>query len=77
MKPSDIHHQLCEVYGEQAMNDSMVWRWVRHFNEGRENVHDDPWNGQPSLVNEILVHAVEGNQVKFSQWTATNLLPYP
>jgi hypothetical protein len=42
MKPTDIHHQLCEVYGEHAMSDSMVRRWVRHFNEIRENVHDDP-----------------------------------
>jgi hypothetical protein len=24
MKPADIHRQLCEVYGEHAMSDSMV-----------------------------------------------------
>jgi hypothetical protein len=45
MKPADIHRQLCEVYGEHAMSDSMVRRWGRHFNEGRENVHDDPRSG--------------------------------
>ena len=37
----------------------MVWRWVQLFNEGRENVHDDPQSGQPSVVNEDLVRAVE------------------
>jgi hypothetical protein len=26
MKLADIHHQLCEVYGEHAMSDSIVWR---------------------------------------------------
>jgi hypothetical protein len=41
-KPADIHCQLCEVYGEHALSDSMVRRWVRHFNKGREYVHDDP-----------------------------------
>jgi hypothetical protein len=41
MKPADFRRQLCEVYGERAMNDSMVRRWVRHFNKGRENLHDD------------------------------------
>jgi hypothetical protein len=41
MKPADIH-QLCEVYGEHAMSDSMVRKWVRYFNEGRENIRDDP-----------------------------------
>jgi hypothetical protein len=42
MKLADIQRQLCEVYGEHAMSDSMVRRWVRQFNEGRANVHDDP-----------------------------------
>jgi len=44
MKLAEIRH-LCDVYGEHAMSSSMVWRWVRLFNEGRENVHDDPWSG--------------------------------
>jgi hypothetical protein len=46
MKPADIHHQLCEVYGEHAMTDSMVRRQVSHFNQECENVHDDPRIGQ-------------------------------
>jgi hypothetical protein len=61
MKPADIH-QLCEVYGEHAMSDLMLRRWWRHFNEGRKNVHDDPRSGQPSVVNEDLVCAVEENR---------------
>jgi hypothetical protein len=59
MKPADIHHQLCVVYGEHDMSDSMVRKWVRHFNEGRENVHDDPRSGWPPVVNEDLVRTVE------------------
>jgi hypothetical protein len=31
VKPADIHRQLCEMYGELAMSDSVVRRWVRHF----------------------------------------------
>jgi hypothetical protein len=46
MKLSGIHCQLCEVYRE-------------HFNEGRENVRDDPQSGRPFVVNEDLVCAVE------------------
>jgi transposase len=45
MNSADIHRQLCEVYGEYAMSDSTVRRWVRHFNEGRENVRGDPRSG--------------------------------
>jgi hypothetical protein len=45
MKLGDIHRQLCEVYGEHAMSNSVVRRWVRHFNIGCENVHDDQRSG--------------------------------
>jgi hypothetical protein len=52
MKPADIHRHLCEVCGEQATSNSVVRRWVRRFNEGREIVHDDQRSGRPSVVNE-------------------------
>ena len=32
--PSDIHHQTFQVYGNNAMSDGMVRKWVRMFNEG-------------------------------------------
>ena len=37
--PSKIHHQICQVYGDNAISDGVVRKWVRMFNEGRENVH--------------------------------------
>ena len=39
--PSEIHHQICQVSGDNAMSDGMVRKWVLMFNEGRENVHDE------------------------------------
>jgi len=39
--PSEIHHQICEMYGDNAMSDGMVRKWVRKLNEGRENVHNE------------------------------------
>jgi len=32
--PSEIHHQICQVYGDSAMSDGMVRKWVWMFNEG-------------------------------------------
>jgi hypothetical protein len=52
------NRQLCELYREHVMSDSMVWKWMRHF-KGHKNVHDDPQSGRPSVVNVDLVHAVE------------------
>jgi len=56
--PSEIHHQICQVFGDTAMSDGMVRKWVRMFNEGRENVHDETRSGRPSLVNDDLVRKV-------------------
>jgi len=55
MLPSEIHHQNCQVYGDNVMSDVMFRKWVRMFNEGRENVHDEARSGRPSLVNDDLV----------------------
>ena len=46
------------MYGDNAMSDGMVRKWVRMFNEGRENVHDEARSGRPSLVNDDLVRKV-------------------
>jgi len=32
--PSEIHHQICQVYGDNAMSDGMVRKLVQLFNEG-------------------------------------------
>jgi len=32
--PSEIHHQICQVYGDNAMSDCMITKWVRMFNVG-------------------------------------------
>ncbi|GFU26070.1 histone-lysine N-methyltransferase SETMAR [Trichonephila clavipes] len=59
VKPIEIYRQFCEVYGQNAMSDSMVRRWVRQFNEGRSEVHDEERSGRPSLITEELVHAID------------------
>jgi len=57
--PSEIHHQFCQVYGDNAMSDGMVRKWVRMFSEGRENVHDEARSGHPCLMNDDLVRKVK------------------
>jgi len=56
--PCEIHDQICQVCGDNAMSDGMVRKWVRMFNEGRDNVHIEAQSGRPSLVNDHLVHKV-------------------
>jgi len=56
--PSEIHHQICQVYGDNAMSGGMVRKWFRMFNEGREIMHVEARSGRPSLVNDDLVRTV-------------------
>ena len=56
--PSEIHHRICQVYGDNEMRNDMVRKWVRMFNEGRENLHDEARSVRPSLVNDDLVSKV-------------------
>ena len=58
MLPSEIHHQICQVYGGNGMSDGMVRKLVRMFNKGRENVHDEARSVRPSLVIGDLVRKV-------------------
>ena len=57
--PSEIHHQICQVYGDDAMSGGVVRKWSRMFNEGRQNVHDEAGSGRPSLVNADLMRKVK------------------
>ncbi|GBN87995.1 hypothetical protein AVEN_100233-1 [Araneus ventricosus] len=58
IKPAEIHRQLLEIYGENVITDGMVRKWVRQFNDGRTNVHDEARSGRPSVVNDGLVAKV-------------------
>jgi len=71
--PSEIHHQICQVYVDNAMSDGMVRKWVRMFNEGRKKVHDEAWSGRPSLVNDDLVHKVNGRVRGDRRYTISDL----
>src|SRR5215475_12225246 len=71
--PSEIHHQICQVYGDNAMSDGMVRKWVQMFNEGQENVHDEARSRRPSLVNNDLVHKVNERVCDDRSFTISDL----
>jgi len=71
--PSEIHHQICQVYGDNAMSDGIVRKWVRMFNEGRENVHDEARSRRPSLVNDDLVRKVNERVRDNRRFTVSDL----
>ncbi|GFT29082.1 uncharacterized protein TNCV_3587151 [Trichonephila clavipes] len=59
MSAADIHRQITEVHCNEAMRDSKVRKGVRKFKDGRTNVHDEERSGQPSIITQELMPAVE------------------
>ena len=46
-KPSEIHKQIAETYGEGAMSRSRVYQWCTWFGEGRTSLDDEPKSDRP------------------------------
>ncbi|GFO21927.1 histone-lysine N-methyltransferase SETMAR [Plakobranchus ocellatus] len=46
-KPSEIHKQIAETYGEGAMSRSRVYQWCTWFGEGRTSLGDEPKSDRP------------------------------
>ena len=74
--PSETHHQICQLYGDNAMSDGMVRKWVRMFSEGRQKVHDEARSGSPSLVNDNLVRKVNERVREDRRFTISDLSPH-
>ena len=58
--PTEIQADLQKVYGNGALKYATVCKWVRHFNDGRESIENDPWVGRPvSILTEKNVATVK------------------
>ncbi|GFY25211.1 histone-lysine N-methyltransferase SETMAR [Trichonephila clavipes] len=75
---AEIHRQISDVYGPNAMSSSKVRKWVRAFKDGRENVHDEPRSSQPSVITDDLVNAVDEKIREDRRFTISTLaLEFP
>ena len=46
--PTEIHQEICTVYGEQAMTRQVIGKWCKQFEEGRTELQDEADKGMPS-----------------------------
>ena len=45
---NEIREMLVQVYGDNAMKKTAVYKWVKRFCEGRESVTDEERSGRPA-----------------------------
>lgn len=73
LKPIEIYRQVCEVYGNNVMNESSVRKWCIQLKNGRTNVHDEAKSGRPSIVTDELVVKVDEKVRENRRFTITEL----
>ena len=57
--PTETFASLTKAYGDATLSRTVVFKWHRAFEEGRENVEDDPPSGRPiSSTNDQIVEVV-------------------
>jgi len=59
----EIRAMLLQVYGDNAMKKTAVYKWVKRFSEGRESVTNEDRSGRPAKSR------TEENVVKFVTFT--------
>ena len=45
---NEIREMLVQVYGDNAMKKTAVYKWGKRFSEGRESVTDEERSGRPA-----------------------------
>jgi hypothetical protein len=66
---------LQKAYGNEALNQSNVFRWYSRFREGREQVEDDERGGRPkSTRTEVNIAAVAADLVTNDRQIASRMI---
>ncbi|GFW06350.1 HTH_48 domain-containing protein [Trichonephila clavipes] len=73
LKLKEIYRQVCEVYGNNVMNESSIRKWCIQFKNGRTNVHDEEKSGRPSIVTDELVAKADEKIRENHRFTITKL----
>ena len=59
-KAAEAARNICAMYGDKAIGESMATKWFSRFKEGHFNVSDTPHTGRPSGFDEdnlnTLIH---------------------
>ena len=63
MRASEIHRELVTAYGESALCETTVSRWVNSFKAGKTSTDDEPRSGRPIIpeVDQVLLKTIGEN----------------
>jgi len=59
---NEIREMLVQVYGDNDMKKTVVYKWMKRFSEGRESVTDEERSGRPA-TSRTEENSVENRQI--------------
>jgi transposase len=60
VKPSEIYRRMKIQYGDSCLSQGRVCEWVERFQNGWQNVSDEPWSGKAvSVAAETVKQQIE------------------
>ena len=54
MKAAEVARNICTMYGDNAIGESMARKWFSSFKEDRFDISDTPHSGRPSGFDDYL-----------------------
>ena len=79
---SEIKADLEKVYGDSALKNSCICKWIGQFREGRNTVKDDPKSGRPStsvtdkIIADVQLHGKQDRRVTVREIAETFSISY-
>lgn len=70
----NAHREICDVYRENTMSDSIRRSWVRQLNYGHDSVHENnEVDVHPTVFSDELVPAIEEKMKENRAYTINSL----
>jgi hypothetical protein len=51
---SETYQMIKQVYSEEALGHSAVFKWYKRFAQGRDSLEDDEHTGRPRTLRTVL-----------------------
>ena len=66
MKAAEAARNICAIYGDNVMEESMVRNWFSRIKEARFDISDTPCSGRPSVFEEDRLNTLIHNDPRQS-----------
>jgi len=61
LKAAEAEREICNVYGDNAVSESVCRKWFARFRSGNFNLEDAPRSGRPSEISDDEIKALIEN----------------